>query len=269
MKQFEDTVGFLTGGAGGIGLGVARELGMRGMTVVLADVEQHTLEAAAAALSSEGVRVDTVLLDVRDADRYRDVADSVLNRYGKLNFLFNNAGVACRSPATGTDFADWRWVVDVNLMGVVHGVELFLPHMLQSGEPGYIINTASLAGHIASPNMLSYSATKFAVVGYSEGLHTELRDTPIDISILAPAWVKTRIAHSTRNHPDSGIAADAEQENPLSKLIADEGIPVEQLAARVVECMASKTLHIFTHPEFWPLIEARMERVREDHAQLS
>ncbi|MEM6301756.1 MAG: SDR family NAD(P)-dependent oxidoreductase [Pseudomonadota bacterium] len=268
MDNFEDTVGFITGGAAGIGLGVAKALGQRGMTVVLADVEQNTLAQAANDLESVGIRVETEVLNVADADAYAEVAERVFSRHGKLNFLFNNAGVACPSPATGTNFDDWRWVVDVNLMGVVYGVELFLQRMLDSGEPGYIINTASLAGHIASPQLLSYTATKFAVVGYTEGLQAALAESPIGVSLLAPAWVKTGIAHSVRNHPSETMAAKGNEENPLSKLIDEQGISVDEVAERVLECMASETLHIFTHPEFWTFIDERMARIRGDHAQI-
>ncbi|MEM1142255.1 MAG: SDR family NAD(P)-dependent oxidoreductase [Pseudomonadota bacterium] len=269
MQNFENTVGFITGGAGGIGLGVARAVGLRGMHVILADLDAQNLANSAEALSNEGISVATEILDVTDTDRFASIADSVFAQHGKLNFLFNNAGVACPSPPTGTNFADWRWVIDVNLMGVVRGVELFLQRMLDSGEPGYIINTASLAGHVASPEMGSYTATKFAVVGYSESLRMGLADTPIDVSVLAPAWVKTRIAHSMRNHPDKHVAEQsAQSENPIAKVIEQEGISVDELASRVIDCMASKTLHIFSHPEFWPLVEKRLSRVRTDYAQL-
>ncbi|MEO0438782.1 MAG: SDR family NAD(P)-dependent oxidoreductase [Pseudomonadota bacterium] len=268
MDSFEGTVGFITGGAAGIGLGVATALGRRGMTVILADVEENTLAQAATELESAGINVATEVLNVADAQAYAEIAERIFSRYGKLNFLFNNAGVACPSPATGTTFDDWRWVVDVNLMGVVHGVELFLQRMLDSGEPGYIINTASLAGHIASPQLLSYTATKFAVVGYTEGLQAALSESPIGVSILAPAWVKTRIAHSVRNHPTAAMAAKGDEQNPLSKIIDEQGISVEEVANRVLECMAKDTLHIFTHPDFWEFVDGRMDKVRGDYAQI-
>lgn len=269
MEQFKDTIGFVTGGAAGIGLGVARALGARGMELVLADIEPSTLEAAAEVLRAEGLRVFTEVLDVADATAYEAAATRTLERHGRLNFLFNNAGVAAPSPLVGGRLEDWRWTIDVNLMGVVHGIQFFLPAMLEAGEPGYIINTASLAGHLGNPNMASYCATKFAVVGYSEVLRMELESTPIDVSVLCPAWVRTRIAESMRNHPNA--ARDGESDSHLEavrRTIKDEGISVEALSERVLRGMADRTFYLFTHADFWPAIDERLGRIRSDYAEV-
>lgn len=273
MNNFENTVGFITGGAAGIGLGVGRALGLKGMTLVLADVEATTLEKAAEELRGEGITVYTEVLDVRDADAYREVAERTLATYGKVNFLFNNAGVGGgRTNAGETPLQDWRWVVDVNLMGVVYGVEFFLPAMRACGEPCYVINTASLAGHTANPGMGAYCATKFAVVGYSEAMRYELADSNIELSVLCPAWVKTRIAQSRRNHPDPDEAAQASGEqdgmNMIDQIIANEGISVEALAERVVAGMASGTFYLFTHPDFWPAMKERLDRITADYNEV-
>jgi NADP-dependent 3-hydroxy acid dehydrogenase YdfG len=270
MDTFNNTVGFITGGAAGIGLGVGRALGRKGMTLVLADVESETLDSAADALRREGITVHTEVLDVRDADAYREVAERTLSEHGKLNFLFNNAGVGGGFSLAGeTPLQDWRWVVDVNLMGVVHGVEFFLPAMRASKERGYIINTASLAGHLANVGMGSYTATKFAVVGYSEVLRQELAKTPISVSVLCPAWVKTRIAESLRNHPDPAVAAQVDgRPNEVGRIIEMEGISVDELADRVIEGMASQTFNLFTHPSFWPALEKRLERITADYSEV-
>lgn len=269
MENFENTVGFVTGGAAGIGLGVARALGQRGMTLVLADVEEGTLADAAAALRDEGISVFTEVLDVRDVDAYKAVAEKTLARHGTIHFLFNNAGVAAPSTAGQTSIEDWRWVVDVNLLGVAYGIEFFLPAMLAAGEPGYIINTASMAGQLGNAGMGSYCATKFAVVGLSESMQQELVDSPIDVSVLCPAWVKTRIAESMRNHPNASIAAslpDASKE--IGEIIANEGISVEALVDRVLLGMAEKTFYLFTHSDFWPVLEARLQRITADYAKV-
>jgi NAD(P)-dependent dehydrogenase (short-subunit alcohol dehydrogenase family) len=264
MDNFENTVGFITGGASGIGLGVARALGERGMTVVLADIEADTLAAAAEELRGVGITVDTAVLDVSDAGAYKAVAERTLEKHGTLHFLFNNAGVG-----GGPTLEDWRWVMDVNVMGVVHGVEFFLPAMRASGQIGYIINTASLAGHIVNPAMPSYCASKFAVVAYSEALQAELADTPIDVSALCPAWVKTRIAHSHRNHPNrDGVDTTNPNFEAVHKVIEEEGISVEELADRVLRGMASKTFNLFTHADFWPEVENRMNRIRADYREV-
>lgn len=272
MDNLENSVGFITGGASGIGLGVARALGQKGMTVVLADVESDTLEAARSDLISQGIQAHTEVLDVRDAGVYRDVADRTLARHGKLNFLFNNAGVGTGSAMAGdTPLDDWRWVMDVNVMGVVNGVECFLPAMRRSGEPGYIINTASLAGLVAQPGMGPYVASKFAVVGYSEVLQLELKDSNIDVSVLCPAWVKTRIAQSQRNHPDPARAArdyEGAAGGRFSQLIEAEGMSVESVSERVVAGMASKTFYIFTHADHWQFLEERLDRISSEYRQV-
>ncbi|WP_439105772.1 SDR family NAD(P)-dependent oxidoreductase [Congregibacter sp.] len=273
MNNFENTVGFITGGAAGIGLGVGRALGLKGMTLVLADVESDTLDQAAEALRSEGITVHTEVLDVRDADAYREVAERTLAKHGKVNFLFNNAGVGGGHAIAGaTPLQDWRWIVDVNILGVVYGVEFFLPAMRASGEPCYIINTASLAGHVSNPGMGAYCASKFAVVGYSESMRHELANSNVEISVLCPAWVKTRIAQSRRNHPDAAEAAVAngpqDGSNKIDQIIANEGISVEALTERVISGMDSGTFYLFTHPGFWPAVKERLDRITSDYNEV-
>lgn len=266
MNNFEDTCGFITGGASGIGLAMARELGQRGMSLMLADIEAEALSHAADALRAEDIRVDTAVLDVGDPMAYQRVARQTLEQLGKVNFLFNNAGVGTFSPAGSTPIADWQWVVNVNLLGVAYGVEHFLPSMLELDEPCFIMNTASLAGHLANTNFGPYNATKFAVVGYSEGLRLELEDSNVGVAVLCPAWVKTRIAHSGRNHPDPARADEAASAaGGLAQLIEAEGIPVEQLTRRALQAMEDGTFSVFTHADFWPLVEERLNRVRDDY----
>jgi len=272
MNSFKNTVGFITGGASGIGLGVARALGERGMTLVLADIEHDALEAARSDLSSQGIQVHTEILDVRDANAFRDVADRTLATHGKLNFLFNNAGVGAGYALSGnTPLDDWRWVMDVNVMGVVNGIECFLPAMQESGEPGYIINTASLGGLVAQPGGGPYITSKFAVVGYSEVLRLELEGSKIDVSVLCPAWVKTRIAQSLRNHPDPTRAAEnyeGEAGGRYSRIIEAEGISVTSVGERVIAGMAAKNFYLFTHPSHWRFLEERISRITTEYQHI-
>ncbi len=269
MENFSNTVGFITGGAAGIGLGVARALGQRGMTLVLADIEAETLNATAAELRDAGMNVYTELLDVTDAKAYEAVARRTLDHLGQVHFLFNNAGVAAPSPLVGGRLEDWRWTMDVNLMGVVHGVHYFLPSMLESKEECYLLNTASLAGHLANAQMASYCASKFAVVGYSEVLREELNGSNVGVSVLCPAWVRTRIAESLRNHPDETMA-DFEDGHlsAINRVIAEEGMSVEELAERVVQAMADRTFNIFSHADFWPAVSERLDRIRADYGEV-
>lgn len=269
MKTFENTCGFITGGASGIGLAMARELGSRGMSLMLADIEADALETAASELRHVGIEANTVVLDVADPSAYEQAARHTLEQLGKINFLFNNAGVGARSPAGQTPIADWQWVVNVNLLGVAYGVENFLPSMLALDEPCFIMNTASLAGHVANPGFGPYNATKFAVVGYSESLRLELERSNVGVAVLCPAWVKTRIAQSGRNHPDNAKAeASVDGMNAIAKLIEAEGIAVEQLVDRALDAMADGTFNVFTHADFWPLVEDRLSRVRGDYLRV-
>ncbi|GAB5414287.1 MAG: hypothetical protein Cons2KO_18900 [Congregibacter sp.] len=269
MNNFENTVGFITGGAAGIGLGVAKALGEQGMTLVLADIEPQTLEATADDLRAQGIEVYTEVLDVADAEAYKAVAERTLARHKTIHFLFNNAGVAAPSTAGESTLEDWRWVVDVNLLAVAYGIEFFLPAMRASGEQGYIINTASMAGQMGMAGMGSYCATKFAVVGLSEALEQELADSPINVSVLCPAWVKTRIAESIRNHPNPSVSETIpDAAANIGKIIADEGISVDALVERVLRGMAENTFYLFTHGDFWPFLETRLQRIRDDYAKV-
>ncbi|KGE02750.1 SDR family NAD(P)-dependent oxidoreductase [Pseudohaliea rubra] len=269
MKAFSNTTGFITGGASGIGLAMARELGRRGMQVMLADIEARVLDSSVETLRSEGIEAHGTVLDVGDPDAYARVAEETLTTLGKVNFLFNNAGVGTLSPAGQTPIRDWQWVVNVNLLGVAYGVEYFLPSMQALDEPCHVMNTASLAGHVANAGFGPYNATKFAVVGYSESLRQELAQSNIGVSVLCPAWIKTRIAESGRNHPDARRAADAQSGmNPIAELIEAEGLPVDTLIQRAIDAMAEGTFYVFTHPDFRPMVEERLERVRADYNKL-
>jgi NAD(P)-dependent dehydrogenase (short-subunit alcohol dehydrogenase family) len=269
VKDFSHSTGFLTGGASGIGLAMAKELGSRGMRVMLADIEAGALAGAEKTLRDEGIDAHGIVLDVGDPEAYARAAEQTLAAFGKVNFLFNNAGVGTLSPAGQTPVRDWQWVVNVNLLGVAYGVELFLPGMQALDEPCHIMNTASLAGHVANPGFGPYNATKFGVVGYSECLRMELAESNVGVSVLCPAWIKTRIAHSHRNHPDAGRANDdTAGMNPLAELIEAEGLPVETLIGRAVDAMADGTFHVFTHADFWPMVDERLNRVREDYGKV-
>jgi len=269
VKDFTDTTGFITGGASGIGLAMARALGQRGMRVMLADIEADALASAEETLRGEGIEAHGTVLDVGDPEAYAGVAEQTLATLGKVNFLFNNAGVGTLSPAGQTPVRDWQWVVNVNLLGVAYGVEYFLPAMQALDEPCHVMNTASLAGHVANAGFGPYNATKFAVVGYSECLRQELANSNVGVSVLCPAWIRTRIAESGRNHPDAGRAEDARAGmNPIAELIEAEGLPVDTLIQRAIDAMADGTFHVFTHPDFWPMVEERLERVRADYARV-
>jgi len=262
MRPLTDKVAFVTGGASGIGYETARSFLRRGMKVMLADVEKAPLEKAAISLSNEGT-VDAMTLDVRDRASLFAAATKTIERFGKVHVVFNNAGVGAGGPKfEDISAADWNWVVDVNLMGVVWGTQAFLPHIRAQNEGGHIVNTASMAGMIAPVGMSPYIATKFAVVGLTESLHAELSGTGIGASVLCPGFVKTRIHESGRNkpHKDTPDAAGDTLQSSAAALV-EAGIDPSIIGERVVEAIENDELYIFSHPDYRPVLAMRLETI--------
>ena len=201
---FEGKVAVITGGASGLGRGIAERFGAAGCRLVLADVEEAALAQATAELTSAGVEATAVLTDVSDSASMDALAEVVLERHGHVDLLFNNAGVGVQKPMAEMTTRDWDWVLGVNLWGVIHGVRVFLPHML-ARDAGRIINTASSAGHVVVPLLAAYNASKHAVVAISETVRAELhqQDSAVTVTAFCPGVVRTRITSSERNRPES------------------------------------------------------------------
>jgi NAD(P)-dependent dehydrogenase (short-subunit alcohol dehydrogenase family) len=248
MKDFEGRVAVVTGAASGIGLGATERFLAEGMKVVMADVEKGNLDREVARLSDAGGDVLGVICDVRDPDAVRDLADRTVSHYGGVQVLFNNAGVGPAGPMLETTAEDWRWIVDVNVLGVAYGVIIFGPIMKAAGE-GHIVNTASEAGHVSSAVLGMYTATKHAVVGLSESLYRELEGTGVGVHCLCPNLVKTQIFHSERNRDDGAemTAAQTATIAPLREAITAMGITPAQVAGDIVEAMRRDQFWIFTH----------------------
>jgi NAD(P)-dependent dehydrogenase (short-subunit alcohol dehydrogenase family) len=174
MKDFKGKTAFITGGASGIGLSMARAFGRAGMNVVVADIDRDAAGAAVERLASEQIRATPVHCDVGDRDAVGAAAQGALAAFGKIHVVCNNAGVAVGGPLGTVRPRDWDWIIDVNLKGVVYGVETFAPLIQSHGEGGHIVNTASMAGMISPPGLEPYAATKFAVVAMSEGWAMQL-----------------------------------------------------------------------------------------------
>ena len=255
---------FITGGAAGIGLSLAKALATRGTNIMLADLDSARLQGAAATIRAMGAEVDVVLCDVAEEAMMRAAADATIQRFGKVHIVANNAGVATGGMAGNIAIKDWRWVVDINLMGVVHGTEIFLPLIKSHGEGGHIVNTASMAGHVASPGMSPYHATKFAVVGYSEAVKAELAGQNIGVSVLCPAWVKTDIHKSGFSKPTGGGSADDPQFKQMEAVIAS-GLDPDVVGEWTAQCMADERFYIFTHPDFATFIKQRHAQVIADY----
>jgi NAD(P)-dependent dehydrogenase (short-subunit alcohol dehydrogenase family) len=203
MRLEAGQVAVVTGGASGLGLAMAQELAARGLSVVLGDVERGPLDDAVIAVEKSGVPVLGVPTDVRFADQVDALAAATIERFGRVDVICNNAGVATMSgPTWEVPLEDWRWVMEVNLSGVVHGIRSFVPHLVAQNA-GHVVNTASMAGVSAGPGMAPYLASKHAVVALSEGLAAELADAApgVRVTVVCPGSMATNIATAERNRP--------------------------------------------------------------------
>jgi NAD(P)-dependent dehydrogenase (short-subunit alcohol dehydrogenase family) len=254
--ELSGKVAVVTGGASGIGRAMAARFAADGMQVVIADVQPDALAATADELGVHGVQVD-----VADADSVQALADQVIARFGAVNLLCNNAGVGGGGRIADQTLKDWKWVIDVNLWGVIHGLHAFMPHLLAAPGGGHIVNTASMAGVSAWPGIGPYNATKYAVVGISETLAIELADTSVGVSVLCPGVVNTNIFTSQRNRPEhlrnERPKAAARQFN--AQLAQQLGIDASIVADQVAQAVRDDQFWIFTHPELLDAVEARRE----------
>ena len=241
------------------------------MKIVLADIEQGPLEEAVDELTSNGAEALGVVTDVSDAASVRALRDRALDRFGAVHLVHNNAGIGLGGPIWEVSEADWRWILGVNLWGVVHGVATFTPLLIEQGE-GHIVNTASVAGLIAAPFLGPYNATKQAVVAISETLYKDLQavGAAVGVSVLCPGFVQTRIAESERNRPD-WAAADhevpgAEEVRGVVQSLVDGGIAPATVADRVIDAVRANTFYILTHPELDAAITTRFDDILQRRA---
>ena len=264
MQELQGKTAFITGGASGIGFSMARAFGAAGMNVVLADINEDDLGAAVDELRERQIKVAGVRCDVADRKSLEQAADETIAAFGKVHVVCNNAGVGAGGAIGTLKPGDWDWTIAVNLMGVVYGTEAFLPHIRAHGEGGHFVNTASMAGLISIPGMEPYTASKYAVVGMSEGWAGQLAPENIGVSVLCPGFVRTRIHESARARQDRfGPAADErdpERVEAARQLILG-GLDPERVGARVVEAVQAGELYIFTHPDMAPLFAERARNI--------
>lgn len=264
ISDFRGKTAFVTGGAMGIGLSMARAFGRAGMNVVLADIDRNAAEAAADRLASEQIKAKAVACDASDRGSVREAALESLAAFGKVHMVFNNAGVGAGGAIGTVRASDWDWVIDVNLKGVVYGVETFVPLILSHGEGGHIVNTASLAGMMSPPGMEPYCATKFAVVAMSEGWAAQLAPQNVGMSVLCPGFVRTRIHESARTRPERYGGVDSA---PTDLGLTDtaqavlSGIDPEIVGARVLEAVRAGEFYIFTHPDARSAVQVRFAQI--------
>lgn len=251
---------------------MAERFGEEGMKVVLADIEEEALRIAEAEFREKGVDVLAVLTDVAKAEEVEKLAQEALNAFGKIHVVCNNAGVVGGSGAFGrmweSTLRDWEWVMGVNLWGVIHGVRTFLPIMLEQGEEGHIVNTASLAGIMGGGGI--YGVTKQGVVALSESLFTELKlaQAKIGISVLCPGWVNTKIIDAERNRPKELANAGTGTLDPQSAAaremvrgLLESGLAPAEIADQVMTAIREDQLYIITHPDMDFIFKERFDNI--------
>ncbi len=265
MDEFAGRVAVITGGASGIGFATAKALAREGMKVVLADIEQAALDRAVPEVAALGGECIGVRTDVSKLEDVQALADATWAKFGACHVLFNNAGVAVAGPIASMSHNDWKWLMDVNLWGPIHGVEVFVPRMIAQDQGGHILSTASFAGLVANDGLGVYCVTKYGVVAMMECLFRELRPHGIGASVLCPMRVETNINNSGRNRPEelgAGLPllpAGSGDEEGRSQ--AGRVIDVEQVAPMIVKAIREQQLYIITHEEARPFIAARFRRI--------
>jgi len=254
MRELAGKTAFVTGGASGIGFALGRAFAEAGMNVMLADIETDALTAAVEILHGVGPAVRGVACDVTDPASVELAANTTFQAFGNVHVVCNNAGVGGGSGIDNISLDTWRWVIDVNLMGVLHGIRTFLPHIREHGEGGHIVNTASMAGMNSGLGFSPYSASKFAVVNMSEGLAMQLAPLGIGVTVLCPGFVRTRIWQSARNRPERyGPARTPDPASPAGALSArlaelgESGLDPSDVAAQVLTAIREDELYVFTH----------------------
>lgn len=257
ISDWTDKVAVITGGASGIGLALAQRVGAAGAKVVIADIEPAAIDRAGALLGDAGIDHLGVRVDVSRADEVAALADAAWERFGAVHLLANNAGVVHFAKTWEQTLEDWQWVLGIDLWGVVHGVQAFVPRMVADGNPGHVLNTASTAGLMGFGRIASYVAAKQAVVGLSETLLIDLRadDVPIGVSVLCPGPVRTGIRDSERNRPG--------WDGPSSGVVASRGEAAETISPEEV---AEMTVGAIARDEFWILPHARYGELAQQRA---
>jgi NAD(P)-dependent dehydrogenase (short-subunit alcohol dehydrogenase family) len=270
MQVLRDRVAVITGAASGIGRGLARRCAQEGMKVALADIEPTALAETETELRAMGVPVVSIVTDVAKVQEVEALAQKTLETFGAAHLLCNNAGVGVIRSVWESTLADWKWVLGVNLWGVIHGLHIFVPIMLEQDTECHIVNTASIAGLVVAPGSSStYNVSKHGVVALSETLYYELaqRAPKVKVSVLCPGWVNTRIVDSERNRPIElrndrlalPVGPEDEAIMQAARQAIQEGISPDQVAECVFRAIRKEQLYIFTHPETKDWVRTHME----------
>ena len=272
MKEFDGKTAVITGGASGIGRAIAERCVKEGINIVLADIEEQALTNAKAELETTGASIIAVKTDVSKAEDIEALADKTIETFGEVHLLFNNAGVGCPGSIWEHTVNDWKWVLGVNLWGVIHGVRVFTPLMLEQNTECHIVNSASIAGLKYNTFMGPYSVSKFGIVSLSESLYLELMelDSKVKVSVLCPGFVNTRMGDSVRNRPvglmdpvGSVSAKGLEKMRSLMSM-ANAGMSSEKVAEMVFQAINEERFYIITHEDSFDDIENRMNCILQE-----
>jgi len=279
METMTGRVAVVTGAASGIGKALALGFAGEGANVVLADIEEAPLRAAEAEVAERGVEALGVITDVTDPDSVGALAQATIDRFGAVHMVCNNAGVGGGGLIRNQQLVDWKWVVDVCLWGVIHGVHHFLPHLIEA-EESHIMSTASVAGLMSVPGLGPYNAAKYGVVAIMETLHLEMqrdRNADVGVSVLCPGVVRTNIATAQRNRPEElrrerrprpeGEAptetADARRRNANIAAALERGMDPSEVAAKVIEAMYERRFWVLSHPELLADVNHRNQQLAD------
>ncbi|MBF68314.1 MAG: short-chain dehydrogenase [Gammaproteobacteria bacterium] len=271
MQNVEGKVAFITGGASGLGLAMARSFTNAGMKVVIADIQDDALEAVANEFSDSNASLITMQVNVTDRDAMEDAASRTVDEFGKVHVVCNNAGVAVSGNVADMTYQDWDWVMQVNLDGVVNGIVSFVNRIKEHGEGGHFVNTASIAGQFGMGGLSVYNATKFAVVGMSESMRQDLAGSNIGVSVLCPGFVATNIFSSERNRPDAlggpgasgfGAGLDVSEEQQATMQQATKQImDPAAIGDMVLHSIQNDVFYILSHEQFKEPLALRAQEI--------
>ena len=268
MKDLAGKVAFITGGAAGLGLAMARSFSAAGMKIAIADIEDSALAAAKAEFTESNVEVITMKVDVTDREAMAQAREETLAAFDKVHVVCNNAGVALNGNIADMTYKDWDWVMKVNLDGVINGVVTFINDVKAHGEGGHFINTASIAGQFGMPTLGIYCASKFGVVGLSETMRTDLSDDNIGISVLCPGIVDTGIGKSERNRPNeyggTKTPAMTQPDTGDDSTGAEmDSMSPEVIGEMVLHAVQNDVFYILSHREFKPMLDQRAAEIAD------
>jgi len=264
MRDLSGKVAFITGGASGMGLGMARAFAGEGMKLMLADVNEVRLAEVEQEFKDQGVDVATTVCDVTKQKQVIAAADATVERFGKVHVLCNNAGINVGGTYEELSQQDWDWVIAVNQMGVQYGISAFLPKIKAHGEGGHIVTTSSMAGMVnAGPGWAPYNASKFAVVVMNEVLYSELKETNIGVSVLCPGAVATNIVEAADSRPsDFGSSGEKPVIPGDVADLLEHGLDPDVVGKLVLEGIQEEQFYLFTDPRMVKAVERRFERIQ-------